>query len=195
MDWNAAKTEYITTNTSYRKLAEKYGVQKDTIANRAKQEKWIEARRQYQDRVATKLITLAENKELSRAEKISNAADLLLEKIMKAISEVDLTIETSTVKVKEIEYKNKERPDKPTKETITETVDIKTVETIVDRAGLKSIASALRDLKEIQNIKSDADIEEQEARIANLRSKSKDDTDGSSAAVIEIKGDAEGWSE
>ena len=194
MDWNAAKTEYITTNTSYRKLAEKYGVQKDTIANRAKQEKWIEARRQYQDRLSTKLITLAENKELSRAEKISNAADLLLEKIIKAISEVDLTLETNTVKVKEIEYKNKQRPDKPTKETITETVDIKTVETIVDRAGLKSIASALRDLKEIQNIKSDADIEEQEARIANLRSKTKDDAEGASA-VIEIKGDAEGWSE
>lgn len=114
MDWNAAKTEYITTNTSYRKLAEKYGVQKDTIANRAKQEKWIEARRRYQDRVATKLINIAENKELSRAEKISNAADRLLEKIMKAISEVDLTIETNTVKVKKIEYKNKQRPDKPT---------------------------------------------------------------------------------
>lgn len=194
MDWNAAKTEYITTNTSYRKLAEKYGVQKDTIANRAKQEKWIEARRQYQDRLSTKLINLAENKELSRAEKISNAADLLLEKIIKAISEVDLTLETNTVKVKEIEYKNKQRPDKPTKETITETVDIKMIQTIVDRAGLKSIASALRDLKEVQNIKSDADIEEQEARIANLRSKAKDDAEGSSA-VIEIKGDAEGWSE
>ena len=194
MDWNAAKTEYITTNTSYRKLAEKYGVQKDTIANRAKRENWIVARRQYRDRLSTKLITLAENKELSRAEKIANAADILLDKIMKAISEVDLTVVTSTVKVKEIEYNNKERPDKPTKETITETVDIKTVETIVDRAGLKSIASALRDLKEVQNIKSDADIEEQEARIANLRSKSKDDTDGT-AAVIEIKGDADGWSE
>ena len=30
-DWQAIKTEYITTDTSYRKLAQKYGVQASVI--------------------------------------------------------------------------------------------------------------------------------------------------------------------
>lgn len=37
-DWSKIKTEYITTDTSYRKLAEKYGINKDTIYAKAKKE-------------------------------------------------------------------------------------------------------------------------------------------------------------
>ena len=39
-DWNAIKTEYITTDTSYRKLGEKYEINYKVIADRGKAEKW-----------------------------------------------------------------------------------------------------------------------------------------------------------
>ena len=40
-DWLKIKTEYITTDTSYRKLAEKYGVHYQTICSRSKAEGWV----------------------------------------------------------------------------------------------------------------------------------------------------------
>ena len=36
-DWQAIKTEYITTDTSYRKLAEKYGVSRVQIGTVGKE--------------------------------------------------------------------------------------------------------------------------------------------------------------
>ena len=43
-DWKKIKTEYITTETSYRKLAQKYGLDQATIARRAKKEGWVSNR-------------------------------------------------------------------------------------------------------------------------------------------------------
>ena len=62
MDWNAIKTEYITTSISYRGLAEKYGVQLRTIAERAKREKWVDARTQHNNRIVSKSVKKAEEK-------------------------------------------------------------------------------------------------------------------------------------
>lgn len=59
VDWVEIKSEYITTNTSYRKLAEKYGVNKDTIAGRAKAENWQMEKRQQTDSIQTKSIQKA----------------------------------------------------------------------------------------------------------------------------------------
>lgn len=53
-DWQAIKTEYVTTTTSYRKLAQKYGVHYNAIANKAKQEGWISQRNQFCDNTVTK---------------------------------------------------------------------------------------------------------------------------------------------
>lgn len=44
-DWEKIKAEYITNaNTSYRKLAEKYGVHYKTISSKGKDEGWAELR-------------------------------------------------------------------------------------------------------------------------------------------------------
>lgn len=60
VDWKKIKTEYITTNTSYRKLAKKYDIPFNTIQCRAKKEKWVELRNQYQDNIVSKSIKKAE---------------------------------------------------------------------------------------------------------------------------------------
>lgn len=44
VDWLSIKTEYIAGNGSYSSLAEKYGVHKSTIANKAGKEGWTEQR-------------------------------------------------------------------------------------------------------------------------------------------------------
>ncbi len=42
VDWLKIRNDYINGGGSYRVLAEKYGVNKDTIAARAKKEQWVQ---------------------------------------------------------------------------------------------------------------------------------------------------------
>ena len=53
-DWLRIKTEYINGNISYRKLADKYGINKDTIATKAKAENWTGLREIQADKNQTK---------------------------------------------------------------------------------------------------------------------------------------------
>lgn len=61
-DWNAIKTEYITTTISYRKLSEKHNVSFSTLQQRARKEKWAEAKRKHNDKVVMKSVQKAETK-------------------------------------------------------------------------------------------------------------------------------------
>ena len=80
-DWQAIKTEYITTDTSYRKLAQKYGVNYQAICHRSKDEGWIEQREQYKNTTITKTLEKISQQEANRAAKIHSVADKLLLKI------------------------------------------------------------------------------------------------------------------
>ena len=136
-DWKAIKTEYITTDTSYRKLAQKYGVNYRTICVRSKQEGWIEQREQHINKTTTKTLDAISNKQVDRAANLVSVADLLLAKV-KSLVESD-------------------------------------AEVLCDTQSLKHISGVLKDIKEVQMIRSDADLREQEARIANLRKQAEKD--------------------
>lgn len=153
-DWQAIKTEYITTQTSYRKLAKKYGVSHVQIGNVGREEKWVELRRQHLDSTFTKTVEKISQQEANRAAKIHNVADKLLLKI----------------------------------------------EALVDRPGMmpkdvRSLVAAVKDLKEIQSIKSELDKQEQEARIANLRRSVDKDEDDSSVVEVVFAAGPEEWNE
>ena len=60
VDWKKIKTEYITTNTSYRKLSEKYGVPFNTLQCRGRKENWVELHNRHQDNIITKSVEKAE---------------------------------------------------------------------------------------------------------------------------------------
>lgn len=64
-------------------------------------------------------------------------------------------------------------------------------ELALDKTALKSLSSTIKDIKDIQNIKTELDIEEQKARIANLRKQAeKDDNNISEVAVVIAGGDS-----
>ena len=187
MDWNAIRQEYITDeSSSYRKLAEKYGVGMTALYNHAKSEDWVGQRKQLKNKTITKSIEKISDKRADKMTRVMDITDKLLDKLERAVDELDIHLVTKAIKVKEIEYNNDLRPDKPTKEIITETEEILESRMIVDRTGLKAVASALRDIKEIQMLKSELDKQEQEARIANLRRQAdKDDVDNAPTLVVE----------
>lgn len=188
-DWQAIKTEYITTDTSYRKLAEKYGIHYKVISERGKDEKWVELRSQHRDKTLTKALGKISDKQADKMARIDDLADKLLEKLEQAITELDLQLAKHTDKTKVIEYNNDLRPDKPTKETIHEEEKLLEVKSVVDRNGLKQIASALKDIKEVKMLRSDLDKQEQEARIANLRKQADKEDDNKEPIQVIIGGD------
>ena len=193
-DWQSIKTEYITTDTSYRKLAQKYGVSYVQIGNVGKQENWVELRRQHLDKTFTKTVDKISNKKADKMARIDDLADKLLEKLEQAITELDMQLYKHTDKTKVIEYDYELVPGKPTKETVHEEEKLLEVKSIVDRQGLKQIASALKDIKEVKMLRSELDKQEQEARIDKLRKEAMVEKENNEVKVT-IVGDLDEYSQ
>lgn len=151
-DWKKIKAEYIAGGTSYRKLAEKYGVPRSNIERRAKAEKWTKLRGQAEGKAEAKIIEKVSKKQAAKADKIVDVADMLLDKI-------------------------------------TELVAVG----VTDTQGLKHLTSALKDLKEIKGFKSEADMREQEARIAKLVKEATATDDTTNEISITIEGGESSW--
>lgn len=145
IDWSAIKTEYITTDTSYRKLAQKYGVNHSNIAKKASAEDWVEQRKQFASKQQAKTLEKISQQEANRAAKIHSVADKLLNKI-EAMADSG-------------------RP--------------------MNSKDIRALTAAIRDLKEIQNVRSDADRREQEARIANLQKQANPQQKDTATLIIE----------
>ena len=90
MDWKQIKSEYIAGGTSYRKLAEKYGVSFSTLRCVAKKEKWTDLKTQAQHKADTKIIETVGKKQAERSAKIMDVADKLLNKISEMVDTMAL---------------------------------------------------------------------------------------------------------
>lgn len=89
MDWNAIKTEYITTDTSYRKLAEKYGVSRGQIQRRATDENWPDLKSQFDTKTVSDAVDVVSKKFTARAKRLQDVTDKLLDKIELTIKNID----------------------------------------------------------------------------------------------------------
>ena len=99
-DWNAIRQEYITDeSSSYRKLAQKYGVSLTAIYNRGRDEKWVELRQQTKDKTIAKAVDKIsdEQSEIQAdvALMFNNMTVSLAGKLEKAIAEVNPTDTTA----------------------------------------------------------------------------------------------------
>jgi transposase-like protein len=88
VDWNKIKAEYIAGGTSYRKLAEKYGVSFSTLRKVAAKEKWTELRDKAGAKTDTEIVNTVSGKNAKKAIKIDKVADKLLDKISTLIDTV-----------------------------------------------------------------------------------------------------------
>lgn len=60
---------------------------------------------------------------------------------------------------------------------------LRTGDLVLDKTALKSLSGTIKDIKEIQNIKTELDIAEQKARIANLQRQAQADNDAKDVVV------------
>ena len=135
MVWQKIKAEYIAGGTSYRKLAEKYGVPRTTLERKAKDEKWSELRRQAEGKAEAKMVNAISEKSAKIDDKYFRLVDKLFTKAEEVIDN------TSVWQVNSI----------------------------------KEMATALKYLKECKGVKSEADMREQEARIAKLQKEAQEE--------------------
>ena len=96
MDWNKLKAEYIAGGTSYRKLAEKYGVDKNKVQRVATREKWCELRGQAKAKSESKMVNTISKEIANKSVKINDVADKLLDKISSLLDDFDL--DTQSIK-------------------------------------------------------------------------------------------------
>ena len=155
-DWQKIKTEYITTDTSYRKLAQKYGVTYTNIGIRSRKEGWPELREQHNAKTITKTMNAIASNQANRAARLQTVADKLLAKVEQLVDEGE--------------------------------------ELLTDTSTMRDIARVLKDIKDIQMIRSEADLREQEARIDKLRKEAMVEKENNEVKVT-IQGELEEYSE
>lgn len=86
-DWKAIETEYITTNTSYRKLADKYGIDQATISRKAKKEDWVSKRQHHISETQAKILTADVEGKVNRVAKLIGVSDLLLDRVKSLVED------------------------------------------------------------------------------------------------------------
>lgn len=96
-DWAKIEAEYITTDTSYRKLADKYNVDQATIARKAKKEDWVSKRQQHISTTQAKVLAADTQQKVDRASRLKNVADKLLDRV-EDIVEYDQHLTASAIK-------------------------------------------------------------------------------------------------
>ena len=158
-DWRKIKTEYITTDTSYRDLCKKHNVAYSTLSRKARAEHWPELRTQNEPKLTSKVLEKVIDQQAESAKLMHSTASTLLQMIAEGLGTFD--------------------PD-----TL-----------LADRQALRGITGALKDLKDVLSLKSDADLEEQKARIAKLRKEAEEEKHDLKTEVCFTNGDVEEWSE
>ena len=88
-DWKKIEAEYITTETSYRKLAQKYGLNQATIAQKAKAEDWVGKRKQQASTAQALILEKDITKKVDRATRLKTVADKLLDRVENIVAKDD----------------------------------------------------------------------------------------------------------
>ena len=156
MDWKKAKAEYIAGGTSYRKLADKYGISRSKLQARATSENWAELKSQTQAKTESKIVESISDQEAKVVVGVIEVADKLLKRIC-------------------------ELAEKSTE------------------GNIKTLTSALKDIRDIKGVKTDADMREQEARIKKIQKEAEADDNSTTEFKVTFGGasseEAKEWAE
>lgn len=86
-NWTDIKLEYIQTNSSYRKLSEKYGIPFNTISDIGRREGWAKLQKQYQEDIVTESLKVTANNAVDYAANIYALASEMVSQLNDLINE------------------------------------------------------------------------------------------------------------
>lgn len=150
INWIKLRNEYINGKASYRELAQKYGVSARQIANRGKKENWVQRRKEKCSKISAKLQQKTEekilSKEAARLDRILSLSDRLADLLERAMEEADQYLVKDTAQM-EIHGRN---PNGQSTVMRTQSTTLKTKQGPVDKAALKKMTAALKDIRDVQ---------------------------------------------
>jgi hypothetical protein len=139
VDWIKIKIDYESNNTSYRKIAIKYGVGFPALQRVAKRDNWVKCKKETQDKIETKV----RQKTVSKiAEKISDRNARILDISDMATDAIEEYLREKHYKQHVIKYKYYDCEGKPNKE------ELQAVELLV--ADTKALSNIIASLDKIQ---------------------------------------------
>lgn len=93
IDWEAIKTEYVTSNIGQREIIRKYKIDNKMVAKHSKNDGWVQARKDYRARVQAraqaKMCNKEATKQASELDGLLNASYMLRDRIVKATQDPD----------------------------------------------------------------------------------------------------------
>lgn len=198
-DWKSAKTEYITTNTSYRKIAEKYGITPTAVAVRARREGWIDKREHFLQKTYTKAVEKAEECESARLANLMTATTRAADAAARALED-DQQLYRYLVDRREKYSAPVPDPDREGVYLDERQWQEDRVSKKMDTRALRDLTASLKDLAQLMrdfyNIPTAGEAESRRIAAARLEMEQRKAADGADDGEIRVVVDpeAEEWS-
>lgn len=169
-DWKQLEKEYILSDyKSVSAFLKDKGIKRNGSVQQAVKgwnDKKVQKEFEKSSKTIEKVIEKESEKEAQQIADVKSIANELALNIIKANSQLETYIVKKKKKTKTVKYDYK--VSKPKEETTTENEEIETMNGIVDRQGLKMLASALKDLNEILVDKKENDTNNINQNIQNI---------------------------
>ena len=159
-NWKKIKAEYAQGGTSFGKLAEKYGIPRSTIADRAKREDWGGLRQDVSDETRTKTVQKISDRNSDILAEMSDiqdqAAKAIIQKVLESVQKYPDGVGTKTVRetvdVKEVQMEDGSVKKFPLRSSFTSDIEsaARTIATIGKLYGLDAGTSLDRKRYELQ---------------------------------------------
>ena len=191
VDWVRIRAEYVTTKTSLRKLAGKYGVAKSAVDKRSQKEGWVEAREAYNKSLCEKVIEKTSDEKSDKLAALIAAADEMTTVMQAALSDKD---QFYRYIVDGVSVHDDESVVKKT-ETTFKKIDTKAVREMA--AAMKDLTAVVRNLHNLPTL---AEMQARELAIERFKlEKAKAEKDEQKDNKIEIvfadDATVEGWAD
>lgn len=154
-DWAKLRAEYVNGSISLADLAKKYGVKISTLKKHSAEEKWSEERQKKRkskaDKVVDKLHDKDVNQTVKEIERCCKAAGKLIDKINKAINQVDksyyVSLDDKTITSKETKGEDGETDIINTK--VQRKIRTKQYNALIDTKRIAELSKSLLNIKQI----------------------------------------------
>lgn len=137
-DWQAIRTEYITSRISLKDLAEKHGIRRATVTERSRKEGWTSLRKLYVEKTIKKTIEKESTKTANKLAKELAIADGIADVLAKALKDTD-QFRKHIVQDKFIDDEGG--------------MSILTTERVFDKYDMRAIQQAMTALKMVEEMK------------------------------------------
>ena len=196
-DWDAIKLDYISNPKSSQKyISEKYGIRERTVAERCKQDGWVEAKKNHLEKVTEKAAEKATVKQADSLARLANVADKLTSVLERAVADEQqfnrhIIMESASDGATSMSTMVEKQFDKIDNRALKDTVQ--------SLKMLEDIQRSLRNIEKAEHMRKEAREDErlrlERERLELEKSKYNDSQTTDNEVRVVIEGYEPGWDE